>query len=89
MTQQSINKRTDWQQMEKQILALIRRLRKKPEELKVTYQRSPGGILSAYTCGDINFEKAMKEFEDWKKRTTEPVSVVCESQRDMRLGLGF
>ena len=94
MSLRSIKKRTDWEQMEKEVAALIARLRRKPQ--KLGYQCSPGGILNAYREGDITINKAVKELERWKDRKVkdaiwakEQPAVVAESQRDMRLRMGF
>lgn len=90
----SIRKRTDWGQMEKEVAALIARLRRKPQ--KLGYQCSPGGILNAYREGDITFNKAVKELERWKNRKVQNALSVreeplihAESQHDMRLRMGF
>lgn len=60
-------KRTDWDCMAKEVISLIRRLQKKPREMRLGYQRSPGGIINAYREGDITFKKAVLELERWKK----------------------
>lgn len=90
----SIKKRTDWGRMEKEVFALISRLRRKSH--KLGYQCSPGGIINAYRDGDITFNKAVKELEGWKDRKVkdalfakEQPLVVAESQRNMRLRLGL
>lgn len=65
-TLDGINERTDWAQMIEEVRALISRLRDKPQDLRLGYQLSPGGILNAYTEGDIDFEKAVQELTKQK-----------------------
>jgi hypothetical protein len=69
-------------------------LQKKPK--KIGYQSSPGDILNAYREGDITFEEAVKELEAWKFRKVKDAllakkesPIVIESQREMRLRMGF
>lgn len=94
MSLRSISKRTDWEQMTKEVYALIARLRRKP--LKLGYQCFPGGILNAYREGDLTFKGAVKALENWKDRevqkalvTNEEPVIHVESQHDMRLRMGF
>lgn len=94
MSLRSIKKRTDWEQMTKEVAALIARLRRKPN--KLGYQCHPGSILNAYREGDITFNKAVKELERWKDwkvqealLAREKPIIHSESQRDMRLRMGF
>lgn len=47
---------------------LMEILKHKPRELKCGYQCSPGGILNAYREGDVTFNEAVKQLEDWKDR---------------------
>ena len=94
MSLRSIRQRTDWEQMAKEIVALIARLRQKPQ--KLDYPFSPEGILNAYRGGDITFNKAVKRLEAWKNRklreafsAKEEPLMVAESQHDHRLRMGF
>lgn len=56
-----ISERTDWDRMINEVDALRRRLREKPQELRIGYSITPGGILNAYCEGDILFEQAVAE----------------------------
>ena len=66
MSKTVISKRTDWEQMENEVAAIIKRLRSKPN--KRGFQASPGGILNAYREGDITFEGAIEHLNDWNLR---------------------
>ena len=62
-----LSKRTDWDEMSKEVLNLIKRLRKKPKSKKLAYQISPAGILNAFCEGDLTFAQAKKELgKHWK-----------------------
>jgi hypothetical protein len=62
------NKRTDWNEMQKELNALHSRLQKKPRTEKKGYIRSPGDTLNAYMAGDIGFKKAVAKLNQWKRR---------------------
>jgi len=68
MKKSEIRKRTDWEQMALEVLALIKRLQKKP--VKTLYYFCPGSILKAYREGDLTFKKAVRALETWKKSKT-------------------
>ena len=40
-------------------------LQEKPDDKKLPFQRSPGGILNAYREGDLSFDDAVMHLEDW------------------------
>jgi hypothetical protein len=53
----------DWEQKRQDLNKLHRELQNKPEEAKMGYQLSVGGILNAYREGDISFEDAYNLLE--------------------------
>lgn len=96
MSLRSIKKRTDWEQMGKEVEALITRLRKKPKKSGYGLYDHPLSILMGYQEGDINHNEAIKALEKWKDEEVknalsarEDPLVHAESQRDMRLRMGF
>ena len=44
----------------------------KPDDQKIGYQVSPGGIINAYREGDLNFIEATKEIEALTTNTHKP-----------------
>jgi hypothetical protein len=85
-----------WQGIVCGVNALMHILKRKPRKFKLGLICNPGGILNAYREGDLTFDQATKELEAWKDRKVrdalsaqeEPL-VHSESQRDMRLRMGF
>lgn len=60
----NIDLRTDWENMVKEVGALIQRLQAKP--VKLAYSFTPGSILNAYREGDLSFNEAVERLEQWK-----------------------
>ena len=61
-----VSKRTDWEEMAKQIRVLVKRLNQKPK--KNGFVCAPGGILNAYREGDLSHNQAVRELGHWKDR---------------------
>lgn len=77
-----ISKRTDWEQMTREVNALIKRLRRKP--VKNAIQLSPQGILNAYREGDLAFTRAVRELNRWRERS---VTTTKGKMTELRIGL--
>lgn len=58
MSTQATSQRTDWEQMEREVAALIARLGQRP--VKRGYFPNPGSVLIAYTQGDATFGAAVE-----------------------------
>ena len=61
-----ISKRTDWDQMIKEVKSLIEGLRYKPKSKKALHYLDPGSILNAFREGDLTFDEAITELKKWK-----------------------
>ena len=59
--------RIDWDKMEREVDARIRRLQQRPEGEKPGVRVDPASILKAYVRGYIPLAKALTMFRVWKR----------------------
>ncbi len=64
-----VSKRTDWEEMKKEVIALIKRLQQKPEEERRDFDLEPGSILNTYREGDLTFGNAVAKIKEWRLKS--------------------
>lgn len=58
----------DWEALVTAVNELHSIIQRKPKRFRRALQLTPDGILNAYREGDISFDKAVHELNEWKHR---------------------
>lgn len=68
-----------WDEKREQVNALILELQQKPDREKIGYPLVAGGILNAYREGDVTYDVAVSQLEEWAIKYAAQQSVQADS----------